>query len=249
MEIDLSLVIGITGIVLAIFFYISSRRNKLLAYSVKSIPIIYKMYSTIPGLTIYHKDQKIEQLVSTEVVIWNKGSDIIDRDDVAQSQPVTLSITKDFKVLDISISRVSSSANNFNLVPINNDSWRVEFEYFGANEGLSVQILHDYETSFYRAETEAFEVIGTIKGSPPIIRVRQNSATARAERVLDRSVGPLYNWVDGINNRVMKMVLWPIMMSIYTVPLFMLLIPALLLDALRNRGASPPKLRAISKSS
>lgn len=155
-----SFLIAIIGVILAIIFFIKSRRKKLPLYSKKSINIISDFISTLANLDIKYKEEPIQNLTLTKMVFWNGGNVTIENTDIASADPLTIQAKEGSKILRADIIQKSSDANLMKLSDIQNgNSLSLTFDFLDKGQGGIIEIVHTGKSS------DDIDLKGTIKGS------------------------------------------------------------------------------------
>lgn len=154
------LVLAITAIVLAVAFFIKSRRLKLPVYQVRTFRLIEDKVSKIEGMKILYRDQPIGNLSVSRVALWNRGSEPINDGDIAHADPLRIQVTSGFKLLGAEVSYQTSPANDFSIaIDLPNNTVRITFDYFHRDEGVVLRIYHTGTANTH------INVCGTIKGA------------------------------------------------------------------------------------
>src|SRR2546423_15011896 len=84
----LSLGLGLIGIILAVLFYIKSRRYKALMYEISSTTLIENLSAKLTGLEVNFKGIPQERITVSRLVFWNDGSDTIRLTDLTNMAPI-----------------------------------------------------------------------------------------------------------------------------------------------------------------
>lgn len=109
--------------------------------------LISEKFSGIEDLEIKYNDEKVTQLSSTILYLWNSGNEIIDINDIPSKNPFKISIKDDFKILSAKIIKTNKKSNNFSLSTENENEYLINFDFIGKNQGVAILILHTGESS------------------------------------------------------------------------------------------------------
>lgn len=154
-----SFILAIISIYLAIFFYIKGKRKKEPSYIKSSYNIIQDFSSKLSDLDIRYKDEIVNNLTITKIVIWNGGNETVRNTDIAEADPITLYSENGVKILNAEIIKCSNKVNNASISKIiNNNSINFAFDFFDRDQGVVIQIIHTGISS------RDINVGGTIKG-------------------------------------------------------------------------------------
>lgn len=146
----------IGGIIVSFIFYRLSQKKKELTYTKFSQVLITNNISEINGLTITFSNKQIKNLITTTIKFESTGKDIIEMNDFALSDPLTIRTNGEFLLQDNIISILSNNSNpNNSVVPVlkNNSEIKLQFDYLSPNDIMFFTILH----------TEQIFVDGTMK--------------------------------------------------------------------------------------
>ncbi|MDX6271506.1 MAG: hypothetical protein QOD28_2729 [Acidobacteriota bacterium] len=166
----LSFIITLLSIILAVFFYLKSKRSKLPCYSTRNINIIRDLVSRIESLEMLYDSHRIENLTVTKFAFWNGGSETIGSQDVASSDPVSFQVVEGCEILKAQKLYEKNSANKFALISTSNNSQHlIEFEYIDKDEGAVFQFLHTGKSN------QDIIVSGTIKGAGKLVEKNYSS--------------------------------------------------------------------------
>lgn len=155
-----SFFIAIVGIILAIGFYLKSRRLKIPCYSIRSINVVQDLISKFESLEIRYAGDAIENLTVTKLAFWNWGKETINSSDIASADPLLVRATEGYKILEAKVIYANNPANQFSIID-HEDKTAVSlnFDYLDKNEGAVIQIIHTGTTN------DHIQVTGTIKGA------------------------------------------------------------------------------------
>ncbi len=156
----ISVCFGFVSILLAVYFYLKSKKTKILSYAQRSFRIITNRFSSIEGIQVSLFGEPVETVTSTRIAIWNGGNDTIHDDDIPVLDQVRIVPTASSKVHRLSIIETSNESSNMRIDEIKTPStqWQVRFEYVDPGDGMVVEIVHD------GTEESSFNIEGKLKG-------------------------------------------------------------------------------------
>lgn len=98
--------------------------------------------STTNTISVTYHNKVIDTLTITKLAFWNKGKVTIDKNIIADKDPITINIINGATILDYEI-QFSNKANNviLNLSPQGN-SISVDFDFLAYNQGFVVKLYH-----------------------------------------------------------------------------------------------------------
>jgi hypothetical protein len=176
------LVIGVTGIVLATFFYYRGRKGKKPRYEITSYNIIRDFEAESFPLEILYSGQRVENVTVSKVAFWNAGEETLNEADVASADPLTFQVTSGCKILDAKIISTKNESNKMGLEKLGESCYRLKFEFMDKDEGAVVQLVHTGKSS------DDVCVCGTIKGAGHP-KTRQRSPTGITVAMLFLLIG------------------------------------------------------------
>ena len=135
------LIIGVIGIILAIYFYSRSKRIKKSTYQIRSFNLINESLSKLPDLKVIYKESIIKNLTVTKIALWNSGNETINENDLVKLDPLRISPSEGTEIYNIEIVDIVENSNCFNLIQNNND-WNILFDYLDTNEGCVINVYH-----------------------------------------------------------------------------------------------------------
>jgi hypothetical protein len=135
------LVVGIIGIVLAIYFYYRSKRKVRISYTVDRTQLLGGHANVLPQeVTISYGDAKINNLTKDNLIIWNSGTEPITRTNIIS--PTLICLPDDLKLLKISELKSSPSQNHISFLALNDtQKIHLDFEYLEPRQGFNVELL------------------------------------------------------------------------------------------------------------
>lgn len=191
---------GVLGIIASVVFYFRTRKYQQPAYYKSSI-------GWYDGANVPHKDvsltfrgRVIPRFTITHLAFWNAGNQTIRESDFAPASPLGLEIPEGAEVFDIRISAVTAHEIRASLESsdaIEAGEKRkipVHFDYLDADDGFSVQLIHDADS------TSGFKFSGKLPG----VSEFKSSTSYSRERGLISPLGygppfqptsPMFKWV------------------------------------------------------
>ncbi len=153
------------SIILAIIFFIKSRRIKDPQYAIRNTNLIRDFTSRLEALEMTYAGERISNLTVTKLAFWNNGKDTINMSDIASADPLRVRAKSGFKILDSSLLYAKNDANQFSIRRSEDGSCvLIQFDYLDQGEGGIIQFLHTGRSS------GDIEVHGTIKGAGKLNR-------------------------------------------------------------------------------
>ena len=153
----ISILIGMTGITLAIIFRRKSIRVKKPTYLIKTKNVFEK--PAIDKLRIMYGRKKVENLCVTKVLFMNEGAIPIENHDIHSKYPIQIKFNNKVEIYDYLILSQTREANNFRLENIN-QSIQITFDYLNKYDAGIFQILH----SPLQDKNIELKLFGEIKG-------------------------------------------------------------------------------------
>lgn len=157
--------IGIIGIILGvigIFSYKVSKSTARPSYQKSSLRLLGKNESNLPSdVTVLFKGKEVERLCKTTLILWNNGTEVLNKEDVVDSDPLKISFNSGDNILSIKILKTTKDVNNIKVLrdELNSHLLHFKFNYLDPGDGIAIELLHD---SKMRYPT----ISGTIKGLP-----------------------------------------------------------------------------------
>lgn len=160
-----SLLIAILGIILSIYFYQRSLKLKKPIFLVRTINLVKQNVNKIESVEILYKGDKIQNLSISKIALWNDGKDTINFNDIAQNNPIKISIDESYQILDAEIIFQKNPSNDFRIeLQPNQKSAILTFDYFDFAEGTIINVYHTGESS------QNISLTGTVKSVRNIAR-------------------------------------------------------------------------------
>jgi hypothetical protein len=158
-----ALILGLIGLLFGYIFYRLGRRAKLLCWAIRSNTLIRHNQAQFPGLAVTYNGHAVETLVVTKVMIWNAGTDTVDRNDIATADPLRILASPGVEVLHATVLATNSPAGQAALAgPLTTrpmSEVQVTFDFLDRGQGMTVQAIHT------GSEDAGVTVTGTVKGA------------------------------------------------------------------------------------
>ena len=192
-----SFLLAIVSIILAVIFYVRSKREKIPCCVSSSNTIIEGIHKSIEGLEIFFKGSKQDRISITKVAFWNAGKEIIDKNDFVEKDPLRIICPESIDILDIQITNVSSDSNSVDIldpgIKDENVHYPLSFDYIDQGEYFVIQIIHNGTSN------DNFDIVGKIKG----VKCIEHKTKAHMEFSSSRTLRfmPHFERVEALINR------------------------------------------------
>jgi hypothetical protein len=131
------------GIILALTFYIKSKKDKRPEYSLGSSTLVRESASKIKGLELKYAGEPISNVTFTRLAFWNRGKQTIKGTDIARADPLLIKVGEGCRILDAEVFFQTNKANNVTLNILDDKSTiRINFDYLDYSEGALVGFYH-----------------------------------------------------------------------------------------------------------
>jgi len=139
-------IVGILGLFLAIYslvVQIRSNKKKEPIYFIKSRNLIRDSITQYENLSVLYSNKKVDSFTVSKILFYNRGSDVINRDDIVISDQLRITSKQSVKILGAKVLQTTKSANQFraNLRKSRN-CVSIDFEYLAKNEGAVIEVMH-----------------------------------------------------------------------------------------------------------
>ena len=139
-EFVISTSIAIFSIIIPIFYERIGRKVREISYAVEKITLSQRD-TYIDGLSYKIKDRTWKEISVSDVIIWSSGKEVINREDIASTCPVTIHFVEDVEILEAQIIQENEESNCFKLETEKNRV-KVDFEYIAKNQGVAIRVIH-----------------------------------------------------------------------------------------------------------
>jgi hypothetical protein len=134
--------VGIFGIVLAVLFYVFSRRYKRVWYVVRSFTLVQRERVTVSQLQVLFSNKPVQALTISKIALWNSGNDVLRHKDFPPMDSLRIAAVDGVDILDASIIQVNSDSSECVIRRKAANSFEMEFEFLDPREGIVVEIAH-----------------------------------------------------------------------------------------------------------
>lgn len=141
----LGTVIGIIGLIAAILIYVLTRKVYKISSCHEFSNLINKNHSKLPQqISVMYDNSPVENVSSSEFVIWNSGNSVITKSALATKEPLRIEFSEKIQLLRYQIVVSNNSINNIELKTDNEypNSILISFDFIEKNEGARIEVLH-----------------------------------------------------------------------------------------------------------
>lgn len=158
--------IGVSGIILAIFFFKKGRKKTELSYSINSLPLISEAFGKWKDIDIAYMGSSIESLAITRIAIWNSGTETINSIDIARNDLLKICLRRSNVFLTEKFIVVNDRSNGINLKRMSDSALVVEFDFLDKKQGAVLQFFHTKNVD------PVIDIKGTLKNSGNIKKIK-----------------------------------------------------------------------------
>lgn len=151
--------IAIIGIILAIIFYLRSRRARKPSFFMRSYNLVTDFSSKLDKLQLLYGNTNIENLTVSKIAFWNDGAETIEWSHIVEADPVRIEAVGKCDIIDAYVIKENNTANKFRVEVVNSKSVKILFDYIDKGEGGVIQLIHTGK------ESTDIELTGSVKGS------------------------------------------------------------------------------------
>jgi len=141
------LLVGVIGVVLAVYFYMVSKEERELVYYVNPVKSIVFSSNNNELSVIYKGDIISSDVAAAQVAIWNKGNKAVKKENMLKE--FMLDVGGDHQVLEARIRKMSRDITNISLNTESSALGRVviDWDILEKNDGCVVQLIYTGDTS------------------------------------------------------------------------------------------------------
>lgn len=191
--------VGVIGLFSSIIFYFKSRRFQRPTFSKRSIKWFDGKSIPHDDIKLTFRGKEISRFVITHLAFWNSGNQTIRKSDFAKSSLLRIAIPSGTEVFDVRVTACTAPEIQASLnspCSFEADAYKeieVNFEYLDANDGFSIQIIHD-------GQSDKFQFLGKLPGVADFLATKSsysevNRRVAKRLTRVANLTGPLQKWV------------------------------------------------------
>lgn len=167
---NFSMLIGIAGLILAVFTYFKTREFRQAVYRQKSENIIGGVNPELESrIEIRCDNLVISRVTKTTVWLWNNGNQTIRRADISEADPLRITFPENTQIIEAKIAGMSLAANAVGVKAIKGNQVFPSFDFLDSTQGFACEILHN-------GQPDKCTIRGTIIGAGSPVLWNPNSA-------------------------------------------------------------------------
>jgi len=156
------LLLGAIGIILAIVFYIRSRRVSRVRYDSSARALVEGLSGALDGIEVRYKGSPQDRITVSRFAFWNAGTETIRANDFTDDR-LRIAGTPGIKILDHRIVESNDETNKIEVGQVEETeeetSIGIGFDYLDSNDGAVAQLVHDGPA------LTRFRLAGSLKGN------------------------------------------------------------------------------------
>lgn len=132
----------IGSMIWGIYTWWVNKQSKEISYEYESTEVIKAGKCFSDQLVIRFAGNPISDLSVTKFYIWNSGTEIINREDIVVTKPLTIKGNKLATLLEADIAYSNEGTNEFKVEKFSNEALILSFDYVAKKQGIVLQVLH-----------------------------------------------------------------------------------------------------------
>jgi hypothetical protein len=142
-----ALILGVASVVLAIYFYVKSKKDRLPSYTVLSTTLVEGLSSELQDLKVTYKGEACERVTVSKLWFWNAGKEPIRRTDFVGAAPLAVVVAAGVKVMSARVIFCTDEATKFADILTEERQGKetlvkFDFDYLDYNDGGIIEIVH-----------------------------------------------------------------------------------------------------------
>ncbi len=109
-------IVAVIGVLLSVYFYRKSRRFKRPVYVLSTQNVIQDYSARLQDLQVSFKGKSVGNVSVTKVGIWNDGTETINKSDIADADPLRITLAGTTELLDATVVKTTSPACQFEII-------------------------------------------------------------------------------------------------------------------------------------
>jgi hypothetical protein len=181
----IGIILAIVGFIAAYIFYRRSLVCEQLAFIANSVQITGRDSKFTPDLKILYRNQEVERVTKSAVIIWNSGNTTIDGDRIVNADPLRLLVSMESEILDAYVTKVTRDVNAFSVRvhPESHNEIECSFDFLDSGDGAVIEVLY--------TGNEEINVQGTIRGIPQGVKSLGRIPDSSKETTIIEIVGSI----------------------------------------------------------
>lgn len=135
-------IFSIISFMLEIFPKFLNKKRKSLNIEIKSNNIFTNFESIIENVKVTCENKNISTLTITKILMWCNGKETIYDTDITKKMPLLIKTREDVDILEAKVIFSNNQANNVNLEKLENNNYKINFEFLDKKNGFIIQVVH-----------------------------------------------------------------------------------------------------------
>jgi hypothetical protein len=175
----------VLSLVLGIFFYIQSTKNRDVVCFVNPVQTVVVKSGGASNLHVFYGDRELKSdVTAAQIAVWNSGNESVRPENILE--PVTIHTSPSVQILEASIRKKSRGVVDVSLDQsrLNEGVVGVKWNIFEQGDGAVIQLVYAGPPS------TLIEASGVIEGQDKIRQLKGRGDTVRASEGKESSGGP-----------------------------------------------------------
>ena len=168
---------ALLGVILAIVFYVKSKKKRKPWSLKRSFNIISDKIKKIGKINITYDKKPVDNLTVTKIAFWNGGNETINFSDFAKNDRLRITPEENIQIFDAKIIFVSNKVCS-PVISMQENEIFINFDFFDFKQGFIVQLTHSGKSS------KDLSINGTVKGSGKVKHREENFGELLMDKIL-----------------------------------------------------------------